>query len=63
MKAKTRPPVEPGAASIKIELTKGSIFVTHGECGAVLAVLRDAPVGTWDKLWDAMNVLGIKGQS
>ena len=52
--------IDRGAASITITLDKGIILVKHGDDGTLLAHLNNAPDGTWDKLWDAMEALGIE---
>lgn len=52
--------IERGAASIHIELSEGTITVTHGTDEVVLAQLKDAPEGTWDRMWDALETLGME---
>ena len=52
---------EPGAASIKITLSKGRIEVRHGTDKVVLAVLERAPVGTWGAIWTHLRALGFEG--
>lgn len=51
------PDIEKGTASIKIELKKGCITVTHGTDGDVLYNVDNVPAGTWQKLWDAIKSL------
>jgi hypothetical protein len=56
MKQKT----ERGAADIRIELRNGRITIYHCDGGAELAVLYDAPEGTWNKMWECFELLGIE---
>lgn len=51
---------EPGAASIKVDLSDGVITVTHGTDSAVLAqwVARN---GDWDRLWNTIYALAHAG--
>lgn len=53
-------PVETGAAKIVIELRDGRISVTHGTEDLELAVLEQAPAGTWNALWAALMHLGFQ---
>lgn len=56
MKTKT----ERGAADIRIELRDGDITIYHCNGGAVLAKLPNASEGTWDKMWEYLESLGIE---
>lgn len=63
MEANTRSvgyPVESGAASITISLSNGHIKINHGCDHTLLAELKDAPKGTWDKLWARFEQLDFK---
>lgn len=53
-------PIESGSAGIRIVLEDGDITIWHDEAGDKLAVLREAPKGTWDALWDAFRSLGFR---
>lgn len=53
-------PTERGAASILIELEDGNIAVYHGMDSVKLAELENAPEGTWNKLWEYLEALGIE---
>ena len=44
-------PAEPGAASIKITLSKGKIEIRHAEDDFLLAYLSPAHEGSWAELW------------
>lgn len=46
--------IERGAAEIKIVLEDGAIKIYHSE-GPMLGELENAPVGSWDKLWEFME--------
>lgn len=52
--------IERGAAEVVITLEDGTITIKHGEDGTILGELHDAPDGTWSRLWDAMEALGIQ---
>lgn len=52
--------VERGAASILIELDGGDITVYHGTTKGILGVIKQAPAGTWDALWQALEILGME---
>lgn len=52
--------LERGQASMRIELTDSCITVWHAEDNVVLAILKDAPDGTWDKIWERLEELGLK---
>lgn len=52
--------IQRGAAAIFIDLNKGTITIRHAEKdGAILAQLKDAPGGTWNKMWSYFSSLGI----
>lgn len=49
---------ERGTARITIELSDGNITIKH-EDGFLLAELKDAPLGTWNKMWESFDSLGF----
>lgn len=49
--------VEPGAASIKIKLSKGNIIVYHGTDKTILEKIENAEEGSWDKIWKTIRNL------
>lgn len=51
---------EAGAASLRIELKNGTISIYHGTDGALLAVLKNAPSGTWLTMWNKLLAIGFK---
>lgn len=51
---------ESGAASIKLELSNGNIHVIHSESGHELAVLKNAPPGSWDRIWGLFEEMGFE---
>jgi len=48
--------LERGSASIKVELSNGTITVWHGD--EPTAILFQSPVvsGTWDAMWDVIRM-------
>lgn len=55
MEKETKADIEQGAAHMNIELSKGTIIVTHGSSGKVLHEVKNAKKGSWDKLWTAIR--------
>lgn len=53
-------PKERGAASVKIELSKGIITVWHGTNNVILQQW-EANTGDWDKLWATIMQLKLAG--
>lgn len=51
--------IETGAAEIRIVLSNGYINIYHGQNGALLASLSDAPKGTWSAMWKSLRSLGF----
>ncbi len=47
--------IEPGSASIHIDLEHGKIIVKHGTHDVILKEIDNAEEGSWDKIWDAIN--------
>jgi hypothetical protein len=56
----TRPRI--GSASILIDLKDGAIKVYHGTDKVILAEKEQAEAGDWDKIWLAMEAIGIKSK-
>lgn len=52
--------VEKGAAEVRVTLSKGRIEVRHGECNSLLAYTDHAFPGSWNKLWNAFEDMGLK---
>lgn len=53
--------MERGAASILVELKEGKVYVYHGSDKALLAQSPEpVEVGTWDRLWEALEQLGVE---
>lgn len=47
--------VDSGAASLRIELSKGDIRIYHGTDGTELAYAEQVPEGTWSALCDMLR--------
>lgn len=54
--------VEPGEAGLIITLRNGVIQVINRDTRELLHEVRNAPVGSWDKLWEAIKLIGNKVQ-
>ena len=44
---------EPGAASVRVELSRGVVTVYHGDTGDILAQGK-CPLGGWNDIWCAI---------
>lgn len=49
--------LDPGSASIRIDLHDGKIIVYHGQDGGVLKTIPEAKAGSWNKIWEVLNNL------
>lgn len=49
-------PIEPGSASVVLDLSDGVITVTHGTDDVVLQQWTAAR-GDWDRIWDTIHEL------
>lgn len=53
--------LDAGAAGINLRLSNGNITVYHGsDSNLVLAELKNAPDGTWNRIWEHLDRLGFK---
>jgi len=47
--------IQPGAASLLIELSDGCITITHGTDKKVLKKIENAEIGSWSLIWKAID--------